>query len=60
MLAESPVVLHTIGFCIGEAHALNQPGRTYYRAADDPGALRRGLDEVLAESPVFDLTEFHN
>jgi Ca-activated chloride channel family protein len=58
MLAESPVVLHTIGFCIGENHALNQPGRTYYRAADNPAALQQGLDEVVAEAPTFDLTEF--
>jgi len=58
MLAESPVVLHTIGFCIGENHALNQPGRTYYRAADNPAALQQGLDAVLAEAPAFDLTEF--
>lgn len=60
MLAESPVVLHTIGFCIGEDHVLNQPGRAYYRAADDPASLRRGLDEVLAEAPAFDVTEFRH
>ena len=60
MLAESPVVLHTIGFCIGEDHSLNQRGRTYYRAADNPAALRKGLDEVLAEAPTFDLTEFRD
>lgn len=58
ILAESPVVVHTIGFCIGTRHSLNQPGRTYYRAADDAEALRRGLGEVLAEAPGFDLTDF--
>jgi Ca-activated chloride channel family protein len=58
ILAESPVVVHTIGFCIGTRHSLNQPGRTYYRAADNLEALRRGLDEVLAEAPSFDLTDF--
>ena len=58
MLAESPVVLHTVGFCIGEDHSLNQLGRTYYRAADNPVALRKGLDDVLAEAPAFDVTEF--
>jgi len=60
MLAESPVVLHTIGFCIGEDHSLNQRGKAYYRAADNPAALRQGLDEVLAEAPAFDLTEFQD
>jgi len=60
LLSESPVVLHTIGFCIGERHALNQPGRSYYRAADDPEALRRGLDAVLAEAPSFSLDRFGN
>lgn len=60
MLAESPVLLSTIGFCIGEEHSLNQPGRTYYRAADNPEALRRGLEGVLAEAPAFDLKEFRN
>jgi len=58
MLAESPVVLHTIGFCIGSHHSLNQPGRAYYQAADNPEALRQGLDAVLAEAPAFDVTAF--
>jgi hypothetical protein len=58
ILAESPVLLHTIGFCISDDHALNQPGRTYYRAADNPQALRKGLDEVLAEAPAFDVSQF--
>jgi Ca-activated chloride channel family protein len=60
MLAESPVLLSTIGFCIGEDHSLNQPGRVYYRAADNPEALRKGLEDVLAEAPAFDLTDFGN
>ena len=58
LLAESPVVIHTIGFCIGEKHSLNQPGRIDYRAADDPVALARGLSAVLAESPDFTVTDF--
>lgn len=60
ILSESPVVFHTIGFCIGENHSLNQPGRTYYRAADNPEALRQGLDAVLAEAPSFDVDQFQN
>ena len=53
MLANSPVVLHTIGFCIGADHSLNQPGRVIYRAADNPAELASGLADVLAESPAF-------
>jgi Mg-chelatase subunit ChlD len=58
ILDESPVALHTIGFCISAEHALNQPGRAVYRAADNPRALGEGLGAVLAEAPSFDLTEF--
>jgi len=58
ILAESPVVLHTIGFCIGEDHALNQPGQSYYRSANNPEELARGLETVLAESPGFDVDRF--
>ena len=58
ILAESPVVVQTIGFCIGAKHALNQEGRTIYRAADNPEQLRQGLTDVLAEAPQFTVTEF--
>jgi uncharacterized protein YegL len=58
ILANTPIVLHTIGFCIGDRHSLNQPGRIDYRAADDPAALARGLTSVLAESPDFTVTDF--
>lgn len=60
LLATSPIVLHTIGFCIGEDHVLNQPGRTFYIAADSPEQLERGLDSVLAEAPSFDVAAFSN
>lgn len=60
ILNSSPVMLHTIGFCIGTQHSLNQPGRTFYQAADNPEALRQGLDAVLAESPSFDLANFRD
>lgn len=53
VLARSPVTIHTIGFCIGENHTLNQPGRTLYKAADNPAQLRAGLGEVLAEASSF-------
>jgi hypothetical protein len=58
MLAETPIVVHTIGFCIGEDHVLNQPGRTFYLAADSREDLERGLDSVLAEAPSFDVAAF--
>ncbi|MGH8675991.1 MAG: VWA domain-containing protein [Burkholderiales bacterium] len=58
ILDRSPIVLHTIGFCIGPKHSLNQPGRTLYRAADDPNQLRQHLSDVLAEAPTFAVTGF--
>ncbi len=59
VLARSPIIISTIGFCISDTHALNQPGRTIYKAANNPEALRQGLQDVLAESESFDdITEF--
>src|SRR5688572_29481640 len=58
MLGESPVVLQTIGFCIGAKHALNQAGRTMYKEANNVDDLRQGLADVLAEAPQFTVTEF--
>ena len=59
VLYRSPIIINTIGFCISETHSLNQPGRTVYKAADNPDALRQSLHEVLAESESFDdVTEF--
>lgn len=60
VLIDSPVVIHTIGFCIDDNHSLNQPGFTYYKAADNPEALRSGLDQVLAEAPDFNTDSFSN
>lgn len=57
--AASPITIYTIGFCIGEKHSLNQPGKTIYKAADNPEALRQGLREVLAESVTFDDADFN-
>jgi hypothetical protein len=58
VLKESPVILHTIGFCIAQDHSLNRPGLTLYRSANDPESLKQGLVNVLAESPEFDLSSF--
>jgi Ca-activated chloride channel family protein len=59
MLARSPIVLHTIGFCISTSHSLNQKGRTVYRAANDRADIERGLETVLAESPKFIADKFN-
>jgi len=58
IIKKSPVVIHTIGFCIGENHTLNQPGKTYYKAANDPKSLSAGLGDVLAESESFKVLSF--
>ena len=58
MLEKSPVVLHTIGFCIDGSHSLNQTGLTLYKAANNPAELSSGLDAVLAESADFAVDSF--
>jgi Ca-activated chloride channel homolog len=58
VLASTPLTIYSIGFCIGERHSLNQPGRTVYKAADNPEQLAKGLEDVLAESESFDAAEF--
>ncbi len=58
ILAESPVIIHTIGFCIDQRHSLNQPGRVRYLAADNDQALQQGLESVLAEAPEFEVISF--
>lgn len=58
ILAKTPIIIYTIGFCIDESHVLNQLGRTIYRKADNPEALRQGLKETLAEAENFDVSEF--
>ena len=50
LLHESPITLHTIGFCIGDGHSLNRPAKIDYRAANNPAELQAGLQSVLAES----------
>lgn len=56
---DSPVTIHTIGFCIGEQHALNAQGITYYQSANNPEKLLAGLKNVLAESAEFDAASFN-
>jgi Ca-activated chloride channel family protein len=58
ILTGSPIIIHTLGFCLGEKHSLNQAGRILYKAANSQQDLERGLDAVLAESPAFDVKQF--
>ncbi len=58
ILDESPIVIHTIGFQIGEGHPLNQPGRIYYKTAKNFDELSKGLEEVLGEIEDFTVKKF--
>jgi len=51
---QTPVEIHTVGFCLGNNHSLNQAGRTFYTAADDVNTLIAAMKSVLAESESFD------
>jgi hypothetical protein len=51
---KTPIIVHTIGFCLGEGHSLNQPGKTYYVDAKNSEEIKKGLRDVLAESEKFD------
>ena len=59
ILDNSPVQIHTIGFCIGNKHSLNIPGRVVYKPADNPAKLEQGLHDVLAEVEEFDVADFN-
>lgn len=48
--AKSPVEIHTVGFCLGSNHTLNQKGKTFYASAQSPKDLLDGLKGVLAEA----------
>ena len=58
ILSESPVNLHTIGFCSGAGHSLDQPGFISFHTVDNLAALKQGLNEVLAEAPSSTLDSF--
>lgn len=55
ILRISPITIHTIGFCIGGGHSLNQPGRILYKEAGNRAELQEGLGSVLAEAEEFDI-----
>jgi Ca-activated chloride channel homolog len=54
IVSQSPVVISTIGFCIGQGHSLNRPGLTMYRDATNLEQLNQGLESVLAEAEFSD------
>ena len=58
ILGGTSIQIHTIGFCIGSNHPLNLAGRTVYREANNPADLNKGLQAVLSEAEVFDVTSF--
>lgn len=56
-LAQTPIQIKTIGFCIGYDHSLNQPNRTEYYATNSVNELTESLEKaLLAESPEFNTT----
>ena len=59
IVGETPVIVHTIGFCIGSDHDLNRPGQTIYRSAMNTEELRAGLATVLAEAEDFQDSSFN-
>jgi len=59
LLNETPVVIYTIGLRIGEGHALNQPGKILYKAADNYDEISKGLESVLAETEDFIVMDFN-
>ncbi|OES24175.1 vWA domain-containing protein [Alteromonas macleodii] len=58
IINSSPVNLHTIGFCVGTGHALNQPGFINYQSANNSTELLSGLKTVLAEAESFTVDAF--
>jgi Ca-activated chloride channel homolog len=58
VLKGTPVIIHTVGFCIDDRHSLNQPGNVLYKSANSPQELVQGLEDVLAESETFVVDKF--
>jgi len=59
ILSESPVMIHTIGFCIGKNHSLNQPGKTNYFTAENANDILKGMRAALAEAQDFTIKKFN-
>jgi len=58
ILRNTPLNLSVIGFCISEKNVLNQSGYIQYLTATDPESLKQSLQDVLAESPDFNVSDF--
>ncbi|GLQ71206.1 vWA domain-containing protein [Vibrio penaeicida] len=59
IIVETPINIHTIGFCIDDDHALNRKGYVNYQSAQNAEQLLTGLGTVTAEAESFDVdTEF--
>jgi Ca-activated chloride channel homolog len=54
---ERRIPIYTIGLCLGADHQLRKYSVSY-RAADSIEALKRGLEETLAETNMFDPQTF--
>ncbi len=54
---EHQIPIYTIGLCLREQHELRKYSVSY-RAADSIEALQVGLEETLAETPMFDAQTF--
>jgi Ca-activated chloride channel homolog len=54
---ERQIPIYTIGLCLGEQHELRKYSVSY-RAANSMEALKAGLEETLAETPLFDAQTF--
>lgn len=58
IINDTPVEIHTVGFCLGANHSLNQPGRTFYASATSAAEVLKSLEDVLAEATDVDVTDF--
>ncbi|PSV69642.1 vWA domain-containing protein [Photobacterium angustum] len=56
--SETPINIHTIGFCLGNNHMLNQQGVINYQPASNAAELVKSLKSVLAESSSFTSDSF--
>jgi hypothetical protein len=55
--AKYGIPIYTIGLCVGKDHPLRNFSVSY-RAADNFADLSQGLQDTLAELPIFDVTRF--
>jgi Ca-activated chloride channel homolog len=51
--AKTPIIIYTIGFCLGKGHVLNQDG-TIYVEANSPAELSKALADIAVESEDYE------